>query len=202
MKKGSTVLLAMGLMACLCSQATAVDQTSESTAQQRQRILEQRAVAEAAFLKALQDCSVRFAVSDCQTNVRRERRVVMDDLRRQEVALNDQERQSKAAEKLNLIQNNQSGERQQEQALQRQQAMQKAQERQTQSDEKKARFNNPPETRAIAAKPTSSGVNAEAVANQQRYAEKLQEAQQHKAEKTNALKEKRSAKPLPAASGL
>jgi hypothetical protein len=77
-------------------------------ATERSAINQLRSVAEAEAVHAQQGCYARFAVSDCLKKVRRDRRAVLDDLRRREVVLNDQERKAKAAATLERLQNNQS----------------------------------------------------------------------------------------------
>jgi hypothetical protein len=94
---------------------------------QRQRIAAQRDLIEANYVQAQQSCAKRFAVSDCLTQIRRERRVVMDELRRQERVLNDSDRQTKAAAALERLQKIDSAERQQTQALQGRQELQQSQ---------------------------------------------------------------------------
>jgi colicin import membrane protein len=53
---------------------------------------------ESRFEKENTACYARFAVTDCLSQVRRHRREELDILRRQEIALNDAERQRKALE--------------------------------------------------------------------------------------------------------
>lgn len=104
---------------------------------ERARITRQRADYEAVFVQKQQSCYARFAVSDCLSRARRERRISLDELRLQEVVLNDLDRQAKALTALDRTQRNFSPEHQQALALQRQQALLSAQERQRRSDEKK-----------------------------------------------------------------
>lgn len=85
---------------------------------ERLRINKQRSGLEEAFLKAEQACYARFAVSDCLRQARVERRTALGELRRQELVLNDLDRQSKAMTELSRIQDNVSA--QQKDAMQRQ----------------------------------------------------------------------------------
>lgn len=71
---------------------------------QRERLSQERAAHEAAFLQAKEQCYQRFAVSDCLTDARRARRLALDALHRQELLLNDQERQTKALDAQQRIQ--------------------------------------------------------------------------------------------------
>lgn len=78
----------------------AADMPAAQMTAQRQRIGQVRAAEEARFAAAESACYQRFAVNDCLTTVQRERRAVREGLRRQEIALNDIERQQRAAEHL------------------------------------------------------------------------------------------------------
>jgi hypothetical protein len=73
---------------------------------ERLRIEQQRSNYEAIFLQAEQACYARFAVSDCLRRARMERRTALVYLLRQEIVLNDLDRQSKAMTELNRIQDN------------------------------------------------------------------------------------------------
>ena len=73
---------------------------------ERQRIAQERADHEAAYLKVESECYSRFAVSDCLRTARKDRRLAMDELRRQELILNDMDRQTKAQEALKRIETN------------------------------------------------------------------------------------------------
>lgn len=77
----------------------------------RDRINQQRGLIESDFSKQQQACYARFAVSDCLRQTRRERRVILDELRRQEVVLNQRDRQAKAQAELDRISRNVSPER-------------------------------------------------------------------------------------------
>ncbi len=73
---------------------------------ERQRIAQERVEHEADYLQAERICYGRFAVSDCLRTARKDRRVAMDELRRQELVLNDMDRQTKALEALKRIDSN------------------------------------------------------------------------------------------------
>ena len=70
---------------------------------ERQRIGQERAAQEAIFLQAEGVCYSRFAVSDCLREARKIRRLALDDLRRQELVLNDMERKTRALAALKRI---------------------------------------------------------------------------------------------------
>ncbi|PKO62672.1 MAG: hypothetical protein CVU24_02875 [Betaproteobacteria bacterium HGW-Betaproteobacteria-18] len=72
--------------------------------EERLRIQKLRLEYEAIDQQAQADCYAKFAVSDCLRAARAKKRFVLDDLRRQEVILNDLDRHTKAIEALNKIQ--------------------------------------------------------------------------------------------------
>lgn len=71
--------------------------------EERLRIQRSREQVKAEAEQANAACSQKFAVTDCLREVRAKNRLVLDELRRQEVILNDLERQAKAIEALNKI---------------------------------------------------------------------------------------------------
>lgn len=71
--------------------------------EERARIQRARLQVTADAEQANAACYQKFAVSDCQRQVRANKRLVMDELRRQEVILNDLARQGKAFEALKKI---------------------------------------------------------------------------------------------------
>lgn len=71
--------------------------------QERLRIQRLRLDYEAIDQQAKAACYQKFAVTDCLRAARAKKRVILDDLRRQEVILNDLDRQFKAAEALKRI---------------------------------------------------------------------------------------------------
>ncbi|TXT41294.1 MAG: hypothetical protein FD135_350 [Comamonadaceae bacterium] len=168
---------------------------------QRERIAAQRAGYEADFVKAQQACLARFAVTDCQRAARRVRRLALDELRRQELVLNDLDRQTKAMAEIKRIEENFTPERQQESLQQRQQAEEEAAARQQRSEEKQSsalRAASKPQP--VKASDAPAGPSAEESRRlEQNFATKIKEAEQHKADKAKSLseKEKTPAKPLP-----
>ena len=168
---------------------------------QRERIATQRAKHEADFAQAQQACLARFAVTDCQREARRVRRVALDELRRQELVLNDLDRQTKAVAEIKRIEENFTPERQQELLQQRQQAEEDAAARQQRSEEKQSSaLRSASKPQAVKASAASAGPGAEESRRlEQNFATKIKEAEQHKADKAKSLseKEKKPAKPLP-----
>ena len=71
--------------------------------EERSRIQRSREQVKAEAEQANAVCYQKFAVTDCLREVRAKNRLVLDELRRQEVILNDLERQAKAIEALNKI---------------------------------------------------------------------------------------------------
>lgn len=70
---------------------------------ERTRIAQVRAREEARFAQEHAACYARFAVNDCILKARARLRTVLDELRRQEVVLNDAERKRKALQQLERI---------------------------------------------------------------------------------------------------
>jgi len=92
------MLLAVG-MAANAQQAQPLNVRAE-----RERIDIELRQHEIAFAQAERQCYQRFAVTDCLRAARMTRRLALDDLRRQEVVLNDLERKERAAQALQRIQ--------------------------------------------------------------------------------------------------
>jgi hypothetical protein len=67
------------------------------------RIEGQRAQHSEAFLKLERQCYQKFAVNDCLRSVRAQKRKIMDDLRRQEVLVNDELRKRRGIEALDRL---------------------------------------------------------------------------------------------------
>jgi hypothetical protein len=94
------------------AQFAAVAQTVEPTPQaldaqaERERIGRERAASEVVYAASERVCYSRFAVSDCLSDARKAKRLTTDELRRQELVLNDMERQAKAVDALKRIEAN------------------------------------------------------------------------------------------------
>lgn len=99
-------LTALGLGLC-CTFALAqdpVEAADEESSSERARIQRERAQEQARFDLASAACYQRFAVNDCQQHLREKKRLVMDDLKRQEAVLNDVQRKKKAWDQLARVQ--------------------------------------------------------------------------------------------------
>ncbi len=72
-------------------------------AEQRQHIADARAQQVLKQQGQEKICYTKFAVADCLRELRAQHRSVLNDLRRQEMILNDRERQSKAAQALQRL---------------------------------------------------------------------------------------------------
>lgn len=77
---------------------------------ERLRIQDARKQVQAETEQANAACYQKFAVSDCLRDVRAKNRPLLDALRRQEIILNDMERQAKAIEALKKIEKKSLGE--------------------------------------------------------------------------------------------
>ena len=106
-----TFKILTGLVLTL-AQLAATAQTELPSAQaldvgaERARIAQEREASERVYAASERDCYSRFAVSDCLSDARKVKRLASDDLRRQELVLNDLERKNKAAEALKRIEAN------------------------------------------------------------------------------------------------
>jgi hypothetical protein len=154
-------------------------------------------------------CYKKFAVSGCIEDLQVKRREVLDDLKRQEILINDEERRRKAAERLNSIEEKQSEELRQERELKAEKAHADRLEKAEKKAEKKAGGNLPREAGAERQLPSRSGPTPEqakaneealrrkqerhaqemqtraeraanAAKNEQEYAQKQQEAADHR----------------------
>lgn len=96
-------LLLSGWLAAAVAQEVAPIPAALDINVERQRMGQERAGHEARYLQAERVCYSRFAVSDCLRDARKERRLALDELRRQELVLNDLERQTKGIQALKRI---------------------------------------------------------------------------------------------------
>lgn len=100
--------------AALAEEATPRPYDAEHDARERARIHEERARAVAKYNAELEDCYQRFAVNACLRDARRARRVVIDELRRQELVLNDAKRVAEAQAQKERVEQRQLEREQQE----------------------------------------------------------------------------------------
>jgi len=87
------------LLFALLAAAGAHAQDAAQGAGERTRIAQERSRVEAEFAARQKACYGKFAVNDCIEEANAVRREALADLRRQEIALNDQERRRRAAER-------------------------------------------------------------------------------------------------------
>lgn len=106
-----TLKILTGLILTL-AQLAATAQTEAPSTQaldvgaERARIAREREASEEMYVASERVCYSRFAVSDCLSDARKVKRQTTDELRRQELVLNDLERQAKAVEALKRIEAN------------------------------------------------------------------------------------------------
>ncbi len=70
---------------------------------QRAGIEAQRSQAQSRFEEGARQCYQKFVVNDCINNLRAQRREILADLRRQEIELNNQERRTLAAQRVQSV---------------------------------------------------------------------------------------------------
>jgi hypothetical protein len=163
---------------------------------ERERITGERNQAEAVYRAEEKACYGQFAVTDCMKAAKAKRRVVLADLRRQEVSLNDTQRKRQAAEHMRQLEERSSARRQQERADNEAKALADRKAREARAAEKAAnRATNassaPSNTAARDAKADRKQAEAiaartrrdqEAADNLKRFQQRQVEANEHKAE--------------------
>ena len=170
---------------------------------ERNRIQAERAQAEAAFQTEESACYARFSVSDCISKARKVRRQVLENLRRQEVVINAADRQQKALEQIERINEKSSAQTLQEEAARRLEAQAAQKEREDSAAEKALEQAKPKSGRAggqAGQTKVDQGRTADEIAREQKqYADKLKEAEAHRASVLKSQREKASdpKKPLP-----
>lgn len=133
---------------------------------ERSRIAAERNRAQAGFAFEDSACYKRFWVNDCLDEVKARRLEVFADLRRQEVALNDQERKSKGAEQLQKIEEKSTLANQQAQADARAEAINKAQSKSDRDAQKAQGLSPLGGEKAAQAQANKSSAASRLVANQ------------------------------------
>lgn len=202
------LLLALALAAAPAAWA-------QDDAAERARIASERAAVEAQFTRRQRDCNALFAVNDCISRATREKNAALANLRRQERALDDAERRSRAAERLQSQQERLSPERQREEEERRARALEDHRERQQRAAEKAARRpaaaasapaagepKAPPQPQGQPREPrqpASAQIGAaEAARNRAAFEQRVREAEEHKAD----VRERIARRAKPAASAL
>lgn len=174
--------------------------SSSSMAVQRARIEQDRKREETRYAQEEAACYQRFAVNDCLREVRVRRRATFEDLKRQEISLNDEERKIRAGEQVDRTDEKASIKSSQEEADKRAAARQESQERMERAEQKKVdrqkdaaqKAGTPPRERSMTRDAPSEASKAE---QKKSFEEKQRQALERKAERDKALAEKKKAKP-------
>lgn len=117
-------LLALATLALVAGAHAQPDFTAE-----RARIRAERARIESAKAAEERACREKFAVNDCLADVRQRWREPLADLRRQELAIGDEERKRRSADQVRELESRQSPAVQQEQAERRAKALEDQRDR-------------------------------------------------------------------------
>ena len=166
------------------------------------RIQAERARQVALFAEQEAACYQRFAVNDCLRRVKASRRPVMEDLRRQEVAIQDERRRLRGIEQLQRLEEKSSPAVQQEAAEKRQEALRAHQERLERAEQKQAdklqaeqdRLATPPraERDKTSDRPTAETRSADRL----EFEEKQRQAEENRARRDKALADKAAKPPV------
>lgn len=95
--------MSVAVLASAAWTAYAADGTPPSVQAERDRIAAERSRLAERSAEEQRGCHQKFAVNDCLDGARARQREALDDLRRQEVLLNDGERQRKAGEQVRKL---------------------------------------------------------------------------------------------------
>jgi colicin import membrane protein len=170
------------------------------------RIQAERRQQEARYAREEAACYQRFAVNDCLREVRAKLRLVMEDLRRQEIAVNDEQRRLKGVEEIQRLDEKSSLKAQQEEAERREAAIQEHKERLKRAEQKQLdKLQSEKDRLPIAPRSErdKSGDRPTAesrTADKQEFEEKRRQAQESRARRDKALSDKvgkPSVRPLP-----
>lgn len=183
--------------------SAALAQEPDALQAELDRIQAERTRQETLFAQEDAACYQRFAVNDCLRKVKVRRRVVMEDLRRQEVAVHDEQRRLRGVEQLQRLEEKNSPAAQREAAEKREAAMQAHQERLERAEQKqvdklqaeKDRQATPARTERdkAADRPTAESRSAD----RQEFEEKQRQAQESRARRDKALADKAGKPPVP-----
>ena len=132
------IVVMLSAAGTVSAQTAASPSRMDTISRERSRIDGDRSRLENEFLAEDAACYKRFAVNSCLDEVNARRRSAMADLRRQEILLNDEERQIRGAEQLRKTEEKSSPEKQKEAAERREKAVQDYQGRLTQEQDKQA----------------------------------------------------------------
>lgn len=168
---------------------------------ERARVSKERAAAQARQAEEEAVCRKSFAVTDCLDRTRRRWQPVLADLRRQEVAINDADRQQRSAEQQRKIDEKNSPQAQEEAAQRRAQALADHQERQSRAAAKAsgpAPAGRPRDPQDAGERKGPDLTPDQAAANAQAHARRLEEAQARK----ERMRQRQAERSKPAASAL
>lgn len=204
MKKILSVLALVLISLCAFSQPIVSSTTLPLDSEGERRLIQaERGREEAQFERDQAACYARFAVTDCIEKARLRRRAALDQLRRQEIVLNDAERKQKALEQLQRIEEKSSGQQDADEAARRIEARAAQQEREERAIQKGAAASGPKPTPSAGKrtqKPAQPGRTANDVASENKqYNDKLREALERRdsRKKSNAANPANASKPLP-----
>jgi hypothetical protein len=210
--KNIVLALLLGLAALpLWAQSNATAAGADLDAE-RARLAEERKAISARYDDDRAACYKKFAVEGCLQESRQRRRVATDDIKRQEAEINDLERKRRGAAALDKLDEKGSSARAKEADAKREESLKSQQDREqraaehaagrtqaaAEAAEKQRQFDA--KQRAHAEEQAKAARRrAEAPAARQAYEDKLQQAEQHRAdnEKRNAEKTKPRSAPLP-----
>jgi len=177
-------------------------QESDPLQAELDRIQAERARQEAYFAEQEAACYQRFAVNDCLRRVKASRRPVMEDLRRQEVAVQDERRRLRGIEQLQRLEEKSSPAALQEAAQKREEAARAYQERLERAEQKQAdklqaeqdRLAEPP--RAERDKTSDRPTAETRSADRREFEEKQRQAEDNRARRNKALADKAAKPPV------
>jgi hypothetical protein len=130
--KSLTLTLTLAVLAFCASAQT------DDTSGERERIRGARADVQAQYAVEERACYGRFAVNNCLDKAKARRNDALTDLRRQELALNEEDRKRKLEQRQRELDERNSPERQLSEQLRREEAVAAQRERQAQAAEKAA----------------------------------------------------------------
>lgn len=161
-------------------------QTADEISVERARIASERTARTLAYVEGRRACYQRFAVNDCLDDERLRHNEVMGDLRRQEIALNDLERAQRTAQRLRVLEERQSEERQQQEASRRREALEASRQRDERAADKAREADKAAEAAgqraARTAQPRPAPSRPDEAANRERFERRQEQAARHKDE--------------------
>ena len=183
----------------LAAAAPALAQSDPPDQAERTRIAAERNKAEARLKAQEAACYKTFAVNDCVSAARAERRERLADLRRQELSLNDADRRRRSAERLRSIEERETAQQQEDKAKARAESVARQQDHQ-EALERRAAEKARPATPAAPrkAKPPRVHDSAEELRLTQERRQEAQERRERVARR-QAESAKSTVKPLPVA---